>query len=66
MKTKTFTLWAKFCYVVALFAFIIGVGLTVAGYTRFGLPMAFIAVFVALGTAQTSGHLTNLGKKDRE
>jgi len=66
MKTKTFTLWAKVCYVVELFAFIIGVGLSVAGYTRVGLPMALIAVFLALTTAQTSGHLTNFGKKDRE
>ena len=66
MKTKTFTLWAKVCYVVVLFAFIIGVGLTVADFGRVGLPMALIAVFVALTTAQTSGHLTNFGKKDRE
>ncbi len=66
MNTKTFTLWAKFCYVVALFAFIIGVGLTVAGYTMVGLPMALISVVVALTTAQTSGHLTTFGKKDKE
>ena len=66
MKTKTFTLWAKVCYVVTVPVLLVGVGLTVAGYGQVGLPMAFIAVAVALVTAQTSGHLTNLGKKDRE
>jgi hypothetical protein len=66
MKTKTFTLWAKVGYVVALLAFIIGVGLTVAGFGRVGFPMALIAMFVALAAAQSSGHLTNFGKKDRE
>jgi hypothetical protein len=66
MKTKTFTLWAKVCYVATVPVFIVGVGLTVAGYGGVGLPMAFIAVAVALVTAQTSGHLTRFGKKDRE
>ena len=66
MNTKTFTLWAKVGYVVAVPAFIVGVGLTVAGYTMVGLPMAFLAVLVALTAAQSSGHLTNFGKKDRE
>jgi hypothetical protein len=66
MKTKTFTLWAKVGYVVSLPVLLVGVGLTVAGYSQVGLPMAFIAVAVALAAAQSSGHLTNFGKKDRE
>jgi len=66
MTTAALTFWVRVCYRLTVPVLMLGGGLTVAGYGRVGLRMAFIAVAVALVTAPTNGHLTNFGKKERE